>query len=97
MNMSEEVTAVTLQVTEKAASTALQTASALLDNIGRLLRELLAIQREKQQIKGNQSQEKVRGADLTDIKPGKVEVKDLIASAKRTGDSITVSEQGLTQ
>lgn len=34
---------------------------------------------------------------MTDIKPGEVKIRDLIADAKKNGDTMSASEQGLTQ
>ena len=41
MNMSEDVTAVSMQVSEKAADAALAAFKSVLDSVGRLFRELL--------------------------------------------------------
>lgn len=43
MNMSEDVTAVSMQVSEKAAEAALSAFKSVLDSVGRLFRELLGI------------------------------------------------------
>ena len=55
MNMSEDVTAVSMQVSEKAAEAALSAFKSVLDSVGRLFRELLGMEhdqdRAKEQIK----------------------------------------------
>ena len=43
MNMSEDVTAVSMQVSEKAAEAALSAFKSVLDSVGRLFRELLGM------------------------------------------------------
>ena len=44
MNMSEDVTAVSMQVSEKAAEAALSAFKSVLDSVGRLFRELLGME-----------------------------------------------------
>ena len=95
MNMSEDVTAVSMQVSEKAAEAALSAFKSVLDSVGRLFRELLGMEhdraRAKAQIKasksGGQSAEKgkssnVTATNLTNIKPGEVSLKDLAENAR---------------
>ena len=110
MNMSEDVTAVSMQVSEKAAEAALSAFKSVLDSIGRLFRELLGMEhdraRAKAQIKAANSSG--RGADrsklpdvtatnLTGIKPGEVSLKDLAENARNTGESLSVSQHGVSQ
>jgi hypothetical protein len=96
--MSEEVTGVTLQVTEKAVSTGLNAATRIVEMAARLFRELLAMSRERNAGKmGSGSKGKVRETDLTNLKPGYAEYKDLVESARITGDTITTSEHGMNR
>ena len=83
MNMSEDVTAVSMQVSEKAAEAALSAFKSVLDSIGRLFRELLGMEhdraRAKAQIKATKGSAKpektkpsnVTATNLTGIKPGR--------------------------
>ena len=83
--MSEDVTAVSMQVSEKAAEAALSAFKSVLDSVGRLFRELLGMEhdraRARAQMKaakgGSQAPEKtkppnVSATNLTGIKPGEV-------------------------
>ena len=47
MNMSEDVTAVSMQVSEKAAEAALSAFKSVLDSVGRLFRELLGMEHDR--------------------------------------------------
>ncbi len=104
VNMSEDVTAVSMQVTEKAAETAFSAIKSVINSIGRLFRELLGIEhdraRAKAQIKaanaGGQTGAAVTATDLTGIKPGEVTLKDLSENARKNGDSLSVSQHGIT-
>ena len=89
--MSEEVTGVTLQVTEKAVSTGLNAATRIAEMAARLFRELMAMSREHNagRMKNNTgSKEKVRETDLADLKPGYADYKDLVKSAQKRGDAL---------
>ena len=98
MNMSEEVTGVTLQVTEKAVTTGLNATTRIAEMIARLFREMLAMSRENKSGKlGSGSKEKVRETDLTDLNPGYAVYKDLVESARKSGDTITSSEHGMSR
>ena len=110
MNMSEDVTAVSMQVSEKAAEAALAAFKSVLDSVGRLFRELLGMEhdraRAKAQVKaskaGGQAQEaakppKVSATNLTGIRSGEVSLKDLAENARNTGEALTVGEHGFSQ
>ena len=109
MNMSEDVTAVSMQVSEKAADAALAAFKSVLDSVGRLFRELLGMEhdraRAKAQIKASKSStapEKtkppnVTATNLTGIKPGEVSLKDLAENARETGEALSVSQHGFSQ
>ena len=110
MNMSEDVTAVSMQVSEKAAEAALSAFKSVLDSVGRLFRELLGMEhdraRAKAQMKaakgGTQTPEKtkppnVSATNLTGIKPGEVSMKDLAENARNTGEAISIAQNGYSQ
>ena len=107
MNMSEDVTAVSMQVSEKAAEAALSAFKSVLDSVGRLFRELLGMEhdraRAKAQIKasGGHGSDKaktgVTSTNLTNIKPGEVSLKDLAENARNTGESLSVSQHGISK
>ena len=110
MNMSEDVTAVSMQVSEKAAEAALSAFKSVLDSVGRLFRELLGMEhdraRAKAQMKaakgGAQAPEKtkppnVSATNLTGIKPGEVSMKDLAENARNTGEAISIAQNGFSQ
>ena len=73
MNMSEDVTAVSMQVSEKAAEAALSAFKSVLDSVGRLFRELLGMEhdraRARAQMKaaksGSQSPEKTKPPNVS--------------------------------
>ncbi len=107
--MSEDVTAVSMQVSEKAAEAALSAFKSVLDSVGRLFRELLGMEhdraRARAQIKaakGAQAPEKtkppnVSATNLTGIKPGEVSLKDLAENARNTGEALSVAQNGFSQ
>ena len=100
--MSEEVTNVTLQVTEKAVTTGLNATTRIAEMFARLFRELMAMSRERNASKAGRgnisgSKEKVKETDLTDLKPGYATVRDLEKSAQKTGDTIATSEHGMSR
>ena len=110
MNMSEDVTAVSMQVSEKAAEAALSAFKSVLDSVGRLFRELLGMEhdraRARAQMKaaknGSQALEKtkppsVSATNLTGIKPGEVSLKELAENARNTGEALSVAQNGFSQ
>ena len=110
MNMSEDVTAVSMQVSEKAAEAALSAFKSVLDSVGRLFRELLGMEhdraRARAQMKaakgGAQTPEKtkppnVSATNLTGIKPGEVSLKDLAENARNIGEALSVAQNGFSQ
>ncbi len=110
MNMSEDVTAVSMQVSEKAAEAALSAFKSVLDSVGRLFRELLGMEHDRARAKaqmeaakgGAQAPEKtkppnVSATNLTSIKPGEVSLKDLADNARETGEALSVSQHGFSQ
>lgn len=98
MSMSDEVAGATLQVsmhaTEKVVDIGAKAFNDLMDTIAKLLQSLSA-NRGGAGI-GGKGKDKVTKTDLTDIKPGAVKIKDLIANARKNGDSIATSDHGLT-
>ena len=108
--MSEDVTAVSMQVSEKAAEAALSAFKSVLDSVGRLFRELLGMEhdraRAKAQIKASKGSgsapEKLKSpnltaTNLTGIKPGEVSMKDLAENARNTGEAISIAQNGFSQ
>lgn len=93
MNLSDDVTGVTLQIVEKGADVAAHTAKELIDSIMRLLTEL-GKQRERST---NSKQSNVSGTDLTEIKPGIAERSALMENARKNGDTLSMSENALTK
>ena len=91
MNMSDDVSSATLQVSMKAAEQTIETTGhaldRMLDQIAKLLQALSAKKAANKNLKAT---------DLTDIKPGEVSVRELITSAKQTRDTLSTSEHGLT-
>ena len=109
MNMSEDVTAVSMQVSEKAAEAALSAFKSVLDSVGRLFRELLGMEHDRARAraqmkaaKGAQAPEKtkppnVSATNLIGIKPGEVSLKDLAENARNTGEALSVAQNGFSQ
>lgn len=92
MNMSDDVTGVTLQVVQKGADVAAHTAKELIDLIMRMLAEM-----NRQRERSNNKQPKVSSTDLTSIKPGQVGMDTLRSNAKTIGDTLSMSENALTK
>lgn len=104
MNMSEDVTGVTLQLVQKGAEVAAHTTKELIDAIIRLLMELGRQHRERSMAGSgnghtdqNSTQPGVSSIDLTNIRPGRVELSDLRENAKAIGDTLSMSENALTK
>ena len=103
MNMSDDVTGVTLQIVQKGADVAAHAAKEFIDLLTRLFAEL---GREHERKKANAASSpassksekpSVSSTDLTDIKPGKVDLKKLRENARAIGDTLSMSENALTQ
>lgn len=99
MNMSEEVTGVTLQIAEKAVTAGLSAGEKLLETFARLFHEMMAIERERSNAhgRGSNSRNETTSVDLTHLKPGAVRLDDLQQDAKRLGDSVVTSENGVSR
>lgn len=103
MNMSDDVTGVTLQIVQKGADVAAHAAKEFIDLLTRLFAEL---GREHERKKANAASSpassksekpSVSSTDLTDIKTGKVDLKKLRENARAIGDTLSMSENALTQ
>ena len=100
MNMSDDVTGVTLQIVQKGADVAAHAAKELFDALMRLFAELgRSRDRGSKQTAPDAKQNKpeVTSTDLTDIKAGRVEMKTLRDNAKAIGDTLSMSENALTK
>lgn len=93
MNMSEDVAGATIQVTSKVAEVGSHAVTRVIDLISKLLDTWLSVKRSS----AAASSQKVKSTDLTDIKPGAVSAKSLMQSAKKSGDQVVFSEQGITK
>ena len=91
MNMSDDVSSATLQVSMTAAEKAIDTASHTIDQVIDQIAKLLQAISVKKAGKSS-----VKATDLTELHPGEVSIRDLIADARRSKDSISTSEHGLT-
>ena len=103
MNMSDDVTGVTLSIVQKGADVAAHTAKEFIDLLVRLFVEL---GRERERSKANAANSSasskpekpsVKSTNLTDIKPGIVDKKKLDENARAIGDTVSMSENALTQ
>lgn len=90
MNMSDDMASATIQVSTKAAEAGTHAFEKTIDIIAKLL-QLLA---ERSKNNGNS---KVKSTDLTDLKPGEVDMDDLKKSARDTGEALSFSENGMTK
>ncbi len=93
MSMGDEVAGATIQVSTKLAETAIDTVSKTvdrtIDSIARLLQAL--------SIPRGSKEKTVKSTDLTELKPGAVDIKKLLTDAKKNGDAVVPSEHGLTK
>lgn len=98
MNMSDEVTGAALQVATRAAESGMHMFDRTLDLIAKLLQMLAEIEKNRQMNSGRSSgrDNSVTSTNLTDLKSGAVRIRDLISDAKKNNDTISASEQGLT-
>ena len=91
MNMSDDVAGAALQMGTKAADVAAHVSKQTIDLIAKLIQALIEKSRQ------NTREKKANSTDLSDIKPGKVKINELRASARKNGDSISYSENGFTK
>lgn len=93
MSMSDDVAGATLQVSTRAAETAITTAGNVvnktIDNIAKLLQALSA-KREAARASG------VTSTDLTELRPGEVSVQELRNNAINNRENIVFSDNGFT-
>ena len=99
MNMSDDVVSTTLSVTQTAAQTGGKVIEKTIDIIGKLLEALLndSKQRAAERAAKRAAKQQAKATDLTDIKPGTVSMKELVQNARKTGDTLSTAEQGLTK
>lgn len=99
MNMSDDVTGVTLQIVQKGADVAAHAAKEFIDLLTRLFAEL---GREHERKKANAASSpasfksekpSVSSTDLTDIKTGKVDLKKLRENARAIRSSLCFPSQ----
>jgi len=94
MNHSDEVSGAVVGISSQVAQKGIETAQHLvdktIDNIAKLLQCLSNVQLGKSKDKD------VKSSDMTDIKPGEVDIKELVADAKNNGDSV-VSTDGYSK
>lgn len=98
MNMSDEVTGATLQVATRAVESGMHMIDRTIDLIAKLLQILAEREKNRQMNAGRSSgkEHSIQSTDLTELKSGVVKIRDLIADAKKNKDTISISEQGLT-
>ncbi|MBQ3256372.1 MAG: hypothetical protein IJN43_16205 [Ruminococcus sp.] len=93
MSMGDEVAGATLQVGTKLAEASIDTVAKAvdrtIDNIAKLLQALSVPRASKEK--------PVKSTDLTELKTGEVKIKKLLENARKTGDSVSSSDHGLTQ
>lgn len=92
MNMSDDIAGAVIQYTVKTAEEAVTITKALLEAIYKLLHFLAERDREKRRQKTD-----VKNKEITEIKNGKVSVKDLTSYCRKTGDVLVTSEMPLTK
>ena len=93
MNMSDDVTGVTLQIVSKGADVVAHGIKDMFDIITQLLREF---GRKRSNEDSISKKSKMTRTDLTNIKSGMVDLNDLRANARLLNDTLSTSENGLT-
>lgn len=94
MNMSDDVTGVTLQIVSKGADVVAHGLKNILDLIAKLLQEL---GRKRDYEQSFSKQPKVTGTDLTNIRSGMVDMNALRDNARTLKDTLSMSENALTK
>ncbi|MDE6425335.1 MAG: hypothetical protein K2K89_04245 [Ruminococcus sp.] len=91
MSMSDEVAGATLQVSMQAAEKSLEigqrVVDSVIDNIAKLL----------QAISAKEKQKNPKVTNLSEIKSGTVSMAELVKNAKKSGDTLSTSENALTK
>ena len=91
MSMSDEVAGATLQVSMQTAEKSLEigqrVVDSVIDNIAKLL----------QAISAKEKQKNPKSTDLSEIKSGTVSMAELVKNAKKSGDTLSTSENALTK
>ena len=99
--MSDEITSASLQMTGKAVEVGSLAVQKSIEIIAMLLKELSQAaerRRQRQYEKQNASKaQSVSSTDLTGIKPGAVNMKELVKNTKANKDTISFSEQAITK
>lgn len=91
MSMSDEVAGATLQVSMQAAEKSLEVGQRVIDNVIDNIAQLL------QAISAKEKQKVPKFTDLSEIKSGTVSISELLKNAKKTGDTLSTSENALTK
>ena len=92
MNMSDDVAGAVVQASEKVFEEGLHATSSVMETIYKLLHFLAERDREKRKEKTD-----VTNKEITDLKNGKVSIKELNAHCRKTGEQLVTSEIGITK
>ena len=91
MSMGDNVASASLQFGSKAVEVGGHLAIKTIDVIAKLLEALIA------KAKADRANKAVKARDLKDLKPGAVSLKKLKENARRTGDLVVFSQQGISR
>ena len=95
MNMSDDVSGAVVGMSSQVAQKGVETAQHVVDKAIDAIARLLEILRSREDFKLRKDGD-VKSSDMTDIKSGKVEIKELIENAKKTDDTL-ISTPGQTK
>ena len=92
MNMSDDVAGAVVQVSAKGVEEAAHVTNSVIEAIYKLLHHLAERDREKRRLKTD-----VKNKEITELKNGKVTIKDLTKHCRNTGEQLVTSEIGITK
>ena len=92
MNMSDDVAGAVVQVSAKGVEEAAHVTNSVIEAIYKLLHHLAERDREKRRQKTD-----VTNKEITELKNGKVTIKDLTTHCRNTGEQLVTSEIGITK
>lgn len=92
MNMSDDIAGAVVQVSAKGAEEAIHVTESVTKAIYKLLHFLAERNREKRRRKTD-----VTNKEITELKNGKVSIKDLTSHCRNTGEQLVTSEIGITK
>ncbi len=92
MNMGDDIAGAVVQVSTTAVEEAAHVTTSVIEAIFKFLHYMAELDREKRRQKTD-----VTNKEITELKGGKVQIKDLMSHCRETGEQLVTSEIGMTK